>query len=330
MQAPLLLTPGEPAGIGPDCVLRAWQHNPAQFDDICIVAPPAWITGRASDIGIAVEIERSDTPKTPSASGTLCCWNPVANPVPDVRPGIPTEAASPIVIGSIEAAAKACMDQRASGLVTGPIEKSVLKAAGFVFPGHTEFLANIAGVDRVVMMLASEALRIALLTTHMALKDVPDTLSIEETREIIRITHVDLRSKFGLTNPRIALCALNPHAGESGHFGREEIEILLPAAEQAQTDGIDISAPLAADSLFSPESRTQYDAIICCYHDQGLIPIKALSFGEAVNVTLGLPFIRTSVDHGTALSRAGGNDVRYSSLIAAITMARQMNQRRNA
>jgi len=211
-------------------------------------------------------------------------------------------------------------------MVTGPIEKAVLRDAGFDFPGHTEFLAHLADDSPFVMMLASDALRVALLTTHMALADVSAALSINETVQCLRIVHNDLQVRFAIKAPRIGLCGLNPHAGEAGHFGREEIDVLIPAAEQARRTGINVRGPLPADTLFSAAMRSDFDAIVCCYHDQALIPIKALSFGEAVNITLGLPFIRTSVDHGTALDRAGSGKVSYSSLVAAIECARFMQR----
>ena len=176
------------------------------------------------------------------------------------------------------------------------------------------------------MMLASDELRVALLTTHMALRDVPDSLSSEATLACLRIVHHDLKHRFGIAQPRLGLCGLNPHAGEQGHFGSEENDILQPAVETARREGIEISQPLPADTIFSPAMRQQFDAVICCYHDQALIPIKALSFGQSVNVTLGLPFIRTSVDHGTALGLAGTEGVRCDSLLAAMVMATRMTK----
>jgi len=262
----------------------------------------------------------------------LYCWNPVPDAGGDVVAGLPSEQTASEVVACIEMAAQACLSGEAAALVTGPIEKAVLRRSGFKFPGHTEFLDDLAmssesgsnGQSNFVMMLASEHVRVALLTTHMAIRDVPDALGVEETLKCLRIVDLDLRRQFGIDKPRLALCGLNPHAGEQGHFGREEIEILAPAAMQAQSEGVDVTGPLPADTIFSAAVRQHYDAIICCYHDQALIPLKALSFGEAVNVTLGLPFIRTSVDHGTALDRVGADDVSYSSLHAAMTMAHQM------
>ncbi len=333
---PMLITLGEPAGIGSDCVLLAHQAEPELFSNIRIVAPAAWLTLRAKELAIDTSIEAIDSLKTKcDDSSVLYCWDPLPAEAQGeaVTPisGKPSMQTAHAVIACIEAAALACMRGEAAAHVTGPIEKAVLRDAGFDFPGHTEFLAHLGGhylgkKCDIVMMLASKALRVALLTTHMAISDVPSRLSIGQTLRCIQITNADLQQRFGISKPRLGMCGLNPHAGEQGHFGREEIDILMPAVLQARKAGIDISNPLPADTLFSAQMRNQFDAIVCCYHDQALIPIKALSFGDAVNVTLGLPFIRTSVDHGTALDRAGSGKVSYSSLVEAIKLAHFMGQ----
>ncbi len=325
---PLLVTVGEPAGIGPDCVLRLHAEHPDSMRTCVIAAPAGWLRARARDIGMHVDVvEHTDLAGlAASSASTLRCWNPLdagAVTAP-VTAGTPSAATARAVIGCIRAAAEACMDGSAAAMITGPIEKAVLKDAGFPFPGHTEYLAHLAGDSPFVMMLASGEVRVALLTTHMAIAEVPATLSSPATLQCLRIVAHDLRSRFGIGQPSIGLCALNPHAGEQGHFGDEEIRILAPAAERARTEGLDVAGPLPADTIFSAPMRRRFDAVVCCYHDQGLIPIKALSFGEAVNITLGLPFVRTSVDHGTALERAGSDKVSYSSLQTAIAMARRM------
>jgi len=323
----MLMTAGEPAGIGLDCIVRAWHAEPALFADVVVVCPPSWLTDRAALIGLPLPLREVDSlQEEASDTATLRCWNPIGPTPTKVLCGQPVAATAATVIGCIEQGARACLDGRARGLITGPIEKAVLRDAGFSFPGHTEFLADISATPHVVMMLSSEVLRVALLTTHLALRDVPSALSVTDTLATIRITAAELQSRFGISSPRLALCGLNPHGGERGHFGREEIDILAPAAEAARSAGIDIAGPLPADTLFSPAMRRDLDAIVCCYHDQGLIPIKALSFGEAVNVTLGLPFVRTSVDHGTALMHAGTDRVSYSSLMGAIRMADLMSR----
>jgi len=288
-----------------------------------VCAPAAWLKDRASLLGISVAIHEVRAPKASALA--LNCWNPGVNDTSAIIPGMPQKETASAVTQCIKAAARACMEKKARAMVTGPIEKSILRDAGFDFPGHTEFLAHLAGVPKVVMMLASRELRVALLTTHMALADVPASLSMESTMETLRITNHGLQHHFGITRPKLALCGLNPHAGESGHFGREEGDILQPAVEQARRAGMDVTGPLPADTLFAATNRKAFDTIVCCYHDQGLIPLKALSFGDAVNVTLGLPFIRTSVDHGTALDRAGSGNVSYSSFVAALRLAGDMD-----
>lgn len=319
---PFLLTLGEPAGIGPDCVLLAYQHQAELFSNIVIVAKPCWLTGRAQDLGLDVKIHACEVSLQRSHhQDGLWVYNPSDDVARDVIAGKPNVLEAAAVVLCIREAAEKSLAGEALGVITAPIEKAILRDAGFAFPGHTEFLADIAGVERVVMMLASSALRVALLTTHVAIADVPALLNQEDTIDIIQITYRAMQQQMGIQKPRLALCGLNPHAGEQGHFGREEIEILAPALARLKADGIVVDGPMPADTIFSANMRNQYDAVVCCYHDQALIPIKALSFGDAVNVTLGLPFIRTSVDHGTALARAGTGDISYSSLIAAIEMA---------
>jgi len=338
---PLVITAGEPAGIGPDCILRAYGSQPDMLKHSLIVAPASWLQARAATIGMQVPMqEYTDWHEASMAAAVnaagLCCWNPLdAQQTGPVTAGQPASHTAASVVRCIEAAAQACLSEQAAAMVTGPIEKAVLRSAGFAFPGHTEFLAWLSAAASpdssshdpasFVMMLATDQLRVALLTTHLALRDVADALSVDDTLKCLRIVDHDLRHRFGIKTPRLALCGLNPHAGEQGHFGREEIEILAPAARLARKLGVQVTDPLPADTVFSVASRKQYDAMLCCYHDQALIPIKALSFGEAVNVTLGLPFVRTSVDHGTALDRVGQSSVSCSSLLAAIAMARQMS-----
>jgi len=331
----LLITLGEPAGIGPDVMLLAQQQNSQAFHGCVVVAPLAWLQQRAQLLGLSVELVEH---ATLAQAGDACqhqsgihCWNPEPELAHGpVSVGRPTAVTADAVVACIRHAAQACLRGEARAMVTAPIEKAVLRDAGFAFPGHTEFLADLAAQAKqcdhqeFAMMLASSVLRVVLLTTHMALRDVPSALSINETLRIIRITHDDLQRRFGIAEPRIAVCGLNPHAGEQGHFGNEEITLLTPAILKARALGIDVADVMPSDTLFSAQMRPQFDAMICCYHDQGLIPIKALSFGDAVNVTLGMPFIRTSVDHGTALDRAGTGNVHYGSLLQATLMARSM------
>ncbi|MDQ7001948.1 MAG: 4-hydroxythreonine-4-phosphate dehydrogenase PdxA [Ghiorsea sp.] len=324
---PFVLTVGEPAGIGPDCVLLAFQAQPEMFANIIIIAKRGWLSSRADTLGLNVSIlDCNQSLARDKALQTLWVFDPTDDETRHVMAGKPSILEAEAVVTCIRVAAEMCISGQASGLITAPIEKAVLKDGGFAFPGHTEFLADIAGVEQVVMMLASQAVRIALLTTHVALQDVPSLLNQEDTVTHIRITYQAMQQQMGIQKPRLALCGLNPHAGEQGHFGREEIDILEPALQTLAKEGIVVDGPLPADTLFSADMRQHYDAIVCCYHDQGLIPIKALSFGDTVNVTLGLPFIRTSVDHGTALSRAGTGDISYTSLVAAIEMAQSQHR----
>ena len=224
----------------------------------------------------------------------------------------------------VEYAVQRCLAGTAAGMVTCPINKAAINAAGISFPGHTELLADRCGVKKVVMMLAGERLRVCLVTTHLAYRDVPRALSCEEILETVRITDHSLRHQFGLQQPKLAVLALNPHAGEAGLFGDEEERLIVPAIEQAQAEGVAASGPHSADTLFHFAAKGDYDAVICMYHDQGLIPLKLLHFEDGVNVTLGLPIVRTSVDHGTAYDLAGTGKASTASLLAAIKMAEQM------
>jgi len=320
----IALTLGEPAGIGPDCVLRAWLQDPTLFDQICVIAPQYWLQKRAEMLGIHVLVE-SLSEFGVGTAGHLSCWNPYPEMTVEVQVGVPQAATAEVVVGCIETATKLCLNQQAHAMVTAPIEKAILKDNHFDFPGHTEFLAHLCGQEKVVMMLECDGLRIALLTIHIALADVPKQLSTAGTLETMIIAERTLREQLAIEKPRIAMCGLNPHAGEQGYFGDEEEKILIPACKQARQLGIDVSDPLSADTLFCPSMRAKYDLVICCYHDQGLIPIKLLGFGDAVNVSMGLPIVRTSVDHGVALDIAGTAKVSSSSLVRAIHLASSMS-----
>jgi len=323
----MLITLGEPAGIGPDVVLGAFLRRPALFRGAAIVAPASWLQARANELGLALRIERSRSAQPPQADEPmLLCWWPDAEPVPAPRPGQIDPQLSRSVIRALQLAAEAARSTKRP-LVTAPIEKHALIAAGWPYPGHTEMLAAVAGASRAVMMLACRELAVALVTTHLALSDAIASLRPESILTCARIVDAHLR-RFGFAKPRLALCALNPHAGEHGRFGREEIEILAPSVAQLRNEGVQIEGPLPADSAFAKAQRARFDAYICLYHDQGLIPLKALCFGEAVNITLGLGFVRTSPDHGAALALAGTKRARCDGMLAAIEAARALAQGR--
>jgi 4-hydroxythreonine-4-phosphate dehydrogenase len=249
---------------------------------------------------------------------------PLAAPV---TPGRLDAANAPHVLAMLDRAIDGCISGEFAAMVTAPLQKSVLNDAGIPFTGHTEYLAERTRTPRVVMLLAGGGLRVALATTHLALARVPQAITGELLRSVLRILDADLRSRFGIARPRILVSGLNPHAGESGYLGREEIDVIAPALEALKREGLRLEGPFPADTLFTPRVLAQGDAVLAMYHDQGLPVLKHAAFGEAVNVTLGLPIIRTSVDHGTALDRAGTGDVDAGSLRAAIALAFEMAAR---
>lgn len=331
--APIALTIGDPGGIGPELALKAWQcrkekHLPA----FCVLSP-------VSVIKQVIDLSGSDIPFTvlsdiSEAHATFEKALPVL-PIPDngakAVPGTASAATAGIVIDSITRAVALAQSGAASAVVTNPIQKSALYEAGFTHPGHTEFLAELAGPGTVpVMMLANSKLRVVPLTIHIALSDVPRHLTAELIVTTCRITARALQTTFGIETPRLAIAGLNPHAGEDGAMGSEEKSVMIPAIRALQDEGLDVIGPLPADTMFHEEARAQYDVALCPYHDQALIPVKTLDFHGGVNVTLGLPFIRTSPDHGTALNIAGRNLARPDSLIAALKMAADMARKRRS
>jgi 4-hydroxythreonine-4-phosphate dehydrogenase len=309
----LALTVGEPAGIGPElCAMLAQRHASTPFDaNIVLIGNRAFLDARAHRIGLAPPSEVFEVWDHPLATR--------------VTPGTPDPANARSVLHMLDVASDACATGAFDALVTAPMQKSVMMDAGIAFLGHTEHLAMRTHTPRVVMMLVGgEQLRVALVTTHLALADVPAAITPVAVRETLEIVARELVSRFRVASPRIAVCGLNPHAGEGGHLGREEIETIAPAiAQAAAASGARFEGPLPADTVFVPEHARKYDAIVAMYHDQGLPVLKAASFGRGVNVTLGLPFARTSVDHGTALDLAAG-DARAAdpgSLVAAVELA---------
>ncbi|WP_404365270.1 4-hydroxythreonine-4-phosphate dehydrogenase PdxA [Marinobacter sp.] len=324
-QVLLALTAGEPAGIGPElCLQLAASERDA---GIVVVASEALLEARAAHLGLTVELLPWQ-PGEPAATGPgeLSVW-PVAGLASD-QPGRLDPANSAYVLASLEAAAKGCLDGTFDGMVTAPVHKGVINQAGIAFSGHTEFLQEICGVERVVMMLATGGLRVALVTTHLPLKDVAPAITAERITQVARILDQDLRTFFGIARPRILVAGLNPHAGEGGHLGREETDIIEPALDRLRDEGLTLIGPLPADTLFTPHWLEQADAVLAMYHDQGLPVLKYQGFGRAVNITLGLPIVRTSVDHGTALDLAGTGRADIGSLRTAITVGQQMARSR--
>lgn len=317
MSGPLLLTPGEPAGIGPEIACRLAAGDPA----VVVVADPGLMARAAERAGVKTEIAEL-TDLSADATGGLRCL-PVTLAERET-PGRLSTANAAYVLECLQRAADHCLSGHAAGLVTGPVHKGVLNEAGIEFTGHTEFLAGCAGVEEVVMMLVAGSLRVALVTTHMPLSEVSSAVTAARLTRTLEIVHAELVRRFAIARPRIAVLGLNPHAGEQGHIGREEIEIIEPVLERKRAEGMNLVGPLPADTAFVPQRLRAVDAVVAMYHDQGLPVLKHIGFGHAVNVTLGLPFVRTSVDHGTALDIAGSGKADVGSLAAAVSLARDL------
>ncbi len=319
----LVITPGEPAGIGPDICIQVAQRPPDN-SELVIVADPDLMRQRAKQLELALELTPLDTgaDRRVSKPGQLRIV-----PVPlRVRctPGQVDPANSAYVLETLEQAVQLCQQSICDGFVTGPVHKAAINDAGIPFTGHTEFLAELCHQPLTVMMLATEGLRVALATTHLPLSEVPTAITAELLEDIITILDNDLRTKFGINNPNILVCGLNPHAGEGGHLGREEIEIIEPVLAALRERGVRLQGPLPADTLFTDKYLGDADAVLSMYHDQGLPVLKFKGFGRASNITLGLPIIRTSVDHGTALDLAGTGNADCGSLYNAIETAQLM------
>ncbi|WP_034912207.1 4-hydroxythreonine-4-phosphate dehydrogenase PdxA [Erwinia sp. 9145] len=317
--ARVVITPGEPAGIGPDLTVQLAQR--AWPVELVICGDPVVLRQRAQALGLPLTLRdyQPGVAAQPQAAGTLTVLSvPVQQPV---RPGELCVANGHYVLDTLARACDGCLNGEFAALITGPVHKGVINDAGIPFSGHTEFFAERAGRARVVMMLATEELRVALATTHLPLKDVSAAITRESLLETIGILHADLQSKFGIASPHIFVCGLNPHAGESGHLGREEIDVINPALSELRNSGMLLTGPLPADTLFQPKYLQQADAVLAMYHDQGLPVLKYQGFGRAVNITLGLPFIRTSVDHGTALELAGLGSADAGSFTTALNLA---------
>ena len=327
---PLALTQGDPAGIGPDITLAAWlRRGELGLPPFLFLGDAGVLAARASQLGLNVPLKEADP-------ATACDVFGDALPILSIEAGMDVVAGQPHVgtakgtIAAIEMAVSLSMTGETSAVVTNPIAKSVLYDAGFGFPGHTEFLADLAtrATGRAVMpvmLLAGPKLRAIPVTIHIPLKDVPQAITSTLIIETCRITDHDLRTRFGISKPRLAVAGLNPHAGENGALGKEDDDIIRPAIDALRSEGIDAFGPLPADTMFHDEARRRYDVAICMYHDQALIPAKALGFDDSVNVTLGLPFVRTSPDHGTAFGIAGKGIAKEDSLVAALRLASEIS-----
>ncbi|MBW0147668.1 4-hydroxythreonine-4-phosphate dehydrogenase PdxA [Marinobacter arenosus] len=329
MSAPaiLALTAGEPAGVGPElCLQLAEKRREA---GIVVIASKALLAARADLLKLKVTLHDWQPGQTPvMETGHLSVFD-VAG-CASTEAGVLDPANSAYVLDTLRIAAEGCLRGDVDGMVTAPVHKGVINEAGIAFSGHTEFLQELCGVERVVMMLATDDLRVALVTTHLPLKDVASSITPERLGQVTRILNADLKAFFGIEHPRILVAGLNPHAGEGGHLGREEIEVIEPTLEQLRGEGIQLTGPLPADTLFTPHWLDNADAVLAMYHDQGLPVLKYQGFGRAVNITLGLPIVRTSVDHGTALDLAGSGRADAGSLQTAIRVGAHMARCRKA
>jgi len=331
VKKPAALTIGEPAGIGPDITLKAWlKRKEYGLDPFMVLGDLSVLSARAKLLNLKVPLAEITTAS--EAPEYFDQALPVLSiPCPKVTPGIPSRMTTSSVIEAIEVAVALTLRLETCAVVTNPIAKSVLAREGFAHPGHTEFLAELSRTGNLtplpVMMLAAPALKVVPITTHIALKDLPSKLSKELILNISRITVLGLKLYFGIDNPRLLFAGLNPHAGEDGMMGFEERDIIRPAVEELKAQGFRAEGPVSADTMFHDSARDTYDIAICMYHDQALIPVKTLAFDSAVNVTLGLPFLRTSPDHGTAFSLAGTGKAYETSLVSALTLATQQSTR---
>jgi 4-hydroxythreonine-4-phosphate dehydrogenase len=320
----IAMTAGEPAGIGPDIVLQlARQAIPAH---VVVFADPHLLTQRAIQLGLSIQLDVKEEhiPRL-HRPGHLCVKPVLLSQA--VIYGQLNPANAKYVLETLHQTCSACLDHRFDALVTAPVHKSVINEAGIPFSGHTEFFAQETGVKQVVMMLMTPKLRVALVTTHLPLSQVSAAITPTRLETVIRILHTSLKSKFGLTTPHILVCGLNPHAGEGGHLGQEEIQVIKPVLNKLRAQGLYLTGPVPADTAFIPTALAGVDVVLVMYHDQGLPVIKQQGFGQAVNVTLGLPIIRTSVDHGTALAVAGSGQASSESLSHAVHLAIQLAQR---
>lgn len=315
----IALTPGEPAGIGPDLVIQLAQN--AQATELVAIADPELLQQRAQQLGLPLRLRafNGNAPAQATAAGELSIVSVKLDAAVQAQQLNPANAH--YVLNTLSAATEGCLRGDFAAMVTAPVHKGVINQAGIAFSGHTEFLAEKTNTQQVVMMLATEGLRVALVTTHLPLAEVPTAITDELLLSVTRILHHDLQQHFGIEQPHIIVLGLNPHAGEGGHMGREEIDAIIPALEQLRSEGISLEGPLPADTAFNDNYLQRCDTVLAMYHDQGLPVLKYKGFGKAVNITLGLPIIRTSVDHGTAIDLAGTGKADGGSLQTALNYA---------
>ncbi|MGC9238188.1 MAG: 4-hydroxythreonine-4-phosphate dehydrogenase PdxA [Acidithiobacillus sp.] len=327
MSAPrLLITMGEPAGIGPDLCLALGEHHLPGTP--VVIGSRACLQRRAAELGVGLRL-RPWEPEQPWPEAEARSLAVLDLPLPHpCRAGQLEPGNAEAVLRGLDLSVEILSLGLADALVTGPMHKGVINDAGIPFAGHTEYLARLCGVEQVVMMLVGRGLRVALATTHLPLRAVADAIQMESLETTLRILHQALRTDFGLADPRILVAGLNPHAGEGGHLGREELDVIVPVLHALQGEGMRLHGPLPADTLFQPRTLEEADAVLAMYHDQGLPVLKYHAFGAAVNITLGLPIVRTSVDHGTALDLAGTGQAEVSSLLAALNMAAEIHHNR--
>ena len=320
-QTPLVVTAGEPAGIGPDLCVQLAAASPGI--SLVVITDKNLLQQRAAQLYIPLQVR--DYPASPESVAQPDTLTVIHVPlIAECHSGVLNAANSEYVLATLRRAVQGCQTGEFSGMVTAPVHKGIINDAGINFSGHTEFLAELTGTKQVVMMLVGGGMRVALATTHLPLKDVAASVTAPLLENVLRIIQQDLQHRFGIAQPRILVAGLNPHAGEGGYLGREEIEVMIPVLDKLRADGMNVSAPLPADTLFTPHKLAQCDCVLAMYHDQGLPVLKHASFGQGVNVTLGLPIIRTSVDHGTALDLAGTGKADGGSLLEAIRLAAQM------
>jgi 4-hydroxythreonine-4-phosphate dehydrogenase len=322
----IVITAGEPAGIGPELCVQLAQYQ--QQCEIIVIADPDLLKQRSESLGLSLALEPFDSAKPATINNKNSLKYLPIKLAETVQPGTLNKKNSPYVLESLQTALQGCLSKQFDAVVTAPVQKSIINDAGVDFTGHTEFFADGANSDQVVMMLATPTLRVALATTHLPLNKVSEAITQDSLSRVITIIHTSLQQQLGINKPRIAVCGLNPHAGEEGHLGYEEIDIISPVIEKLSLQGMSLSGPWPADTIFVEEKLAQYDLILAMYHDQGVPVLKHQGFGKAVNVTLGLPFIRTSVDHGTALDLAGTGKASISSLQTAVDMAVDMAKNR--